>query len=262
MAKQNHPKSKIEKEKDYYTTLIGYPLATILLHRNAKLPWEITSTEGKILIPRVMATNIIVYALSTDIRMDSNRRHHVNHNQQGVRMTQVSYNNVTNEGLASIRTAIIDKNQDVLKTILNHQPNLIKCTDEEGLTPLSFAAYNGHCEMVHFFLKKFPESMKNPNKDNSYPIHKACLGGHVEVLRMFYDKNHKWLFAVDRQGKTVMHLAAEKRGNKLKEIVSYLLSLPEGRELLNKKDENRNTPLMLAENNGNREVQDIIRNMQ
>lgn len=229
----------------------------------AKFTWEITYTKGKTLIPRVMDTNIMVYVIYTDISMDSSRRNQRNNNntQHSGRLPQV-----TNEGLTRVRTAIMDQNRELLKDILNHEPDLINCTDEkDGLTPLSFAAYHGYSEVVHFFLKEFHKSMKNRNKDDdeSYPIHMACLGGHIEVLKMFHSKDSKSVLVLNKRGETVMHLAAGKRGNKLKEVVSYLLSLPERRKLIDKKDENGNTPCMLAKNNGNHEIQQIItRSMQ
>jgi ankyrin repeat protein len=112
--------------------------------------------------------------------------------------------------------------------------------------------------MIGFLLKSFPESKKYPNTDKTYPIHKACLGGDVNVLREFYNNFPKSVSIVDRQGQTVLHLAAKERGNKLKEVVIYLLSLPEGKKLINMKDENGNVPLDLAKSSNNHEVERVI----
>lgn len=166
-------------------------------------------------------------------------------------------------GKSIVRAAIKDQDQEMLQTILKHEPDLINSTDiEEGLTPLSYAAFNGFVDTVRYILKKFPETLCKRNQDNSYPIHKACLGGQVEILKMFYSKLRKAVLATDHQGRTVLHLAAKERGNRLKPVVSYLVSLPEGKGLMKKKDENGFTPLDLAKKNKNREVEEVIKTSQ
>lgn len=148
----------------------------------------------------------------------------------------------------------------MLKTIVKYQPDLMKRWDEEELTPLSYAAFNGLVSMVGFILEKYPKTIKYQNKDKSYPIHKACLGGHVDIIEMFYSKYPNSLVYEDGRGRTIMHLSAKERGNKLKNIANYLLSLKEAKFLLNKKDENGCTPLDLAITNDNDEVQALITN--
>ena len=145
-----------------------------------------------------------------------------------------------------------------LQSILERQPDLLKSTDENGLTPLSYAASKGYLDMVVFLLKTFPKSKKHRNKDNSYPIHKACLGGHINVLTEFYNNSKKSIFTCDGQGRTVLHLAAKERGNKLKEVVIYLLSLRENKQLRLIRDENNKTPLDLAINSANHVVKQLF----
>ncbi|KAL2905613.1 Protein ACCELERATED CELL DEATH 6, partial [Bienertia sinuspersici] len=354
---------EIEKEKEKLMKLIGLPLSTILLGDSLdRVAMEVTNPAGSTLIPRVMVTNIMVYAVTTDIWMDNSRRLHTSNFQHGVRANEVmrdmelhmvashgsltqakevvhrdrtllwcedskgnlplhlamenghkevasylvkeypqaSYalnnlkisplylavehhpkdlnlvefmfcklhgdHNVVDKlrsGKSIVRAAIKDQNQDMLKTILKHQRDLIKCIDEEGWTPLSYAAYNGFVDIVEYIIKKFPKSInKYKNKDKSEPIHKACLGGHVEVLKIFHSNSPKSVLSRDDEGQTVLHLAAKERDNKLKHVVSYLLTLSEGRGLINKKDENGLIPLKLAQSIGNHQVEQVIRSMQ
>ncbi|CAO2830250.1 unnamed protein product [Amaranthus hypochondriacus] len=163
------------------------------------------------------------------------------------------------QGKSIIRAAIQNNNQELLKTIVKYEPNLMKYCDEEDLTPLSYAASNGLVNMVGFILERYPTSIKYQNKDKSYPIHKACLGGHLEILKMFYSKCPNSLLYEDQRGRTVMHLSTRQRCNKLKMVVNYLLTTKEGMFLLNKKDENGCTPLDLAISSGNNEVQILIK---
>ncbi|XP_010680898.2 protein ACCELERATED CELL DEATH 6 [Beta vulgaris subsp. vulgaris] len=346
---QNLPKTmkekELEKEKEKIMKMVGIPLPSIF------------TPTGNSLIPRVIVTNITVYAISTDIWMNS-RRHPTNNLQHGLRVNEVitdmdlhtasshgsvievqevvhrkeellwckdsqqnlplhlavmngnkevacylirkypqaSYalnclnmsplylavvhhskdldlvDNMFRElvrddhvvdhlsrGKSIVRAAIKDNSQEMLQTILKYQPELIKSRDEEGLTPLSYAAFNGYVDTVYYFLKKFEKSINYPNEDKSYPIHKACLGGQVDILKMFHSKIPESLLSVDHHGRTVLHLAAKERGNKLKHIVSYLLSLSHGKVLMKKKDENGFTCLELARNSRNHEVEEVIR---
>ncbi|CAO2830305.1 unnamed protein product [Amaranthus hypochondriacus] len=137
--------------------------------------------------------------------------------------------------------AIDNRDEGELKKILKKQPDLLKCMDENGLTPLSYAAFKGYVDMVVFLLKKYPKSKKYPNTDKTYPIHKACLGGHVNVLKEFYMDSSESVITRDGKGRTVLHLAAR---NKLKEVVIYLLSLPENTQLKLIPDENGKLPLV------------------
>lgn len=135
----------------------------------------------------------------------------------------------------------------MLKIIFKHQPGLIKCIDEEDLTPLSYAASKGFVGIASYILKKYPKSIKERNKDRSksYPVHKAAQGGHVEVLKMFHAKIPDSLLYRDNFGQTILHIAANKeRGNKFKPVVSYLLSLNVGEKLNKIKDENEKYPLV------------------
>lgn len=163
------------------------------------------------------------------------------------------------KGKSIVRAAIDDNNQEMLEIIFNYQRELIRTTDEEGLTPLSYAASNNSLEMVHYLITKFPRSICYSNDDKSNPIQKACLGGHVKVLQMFYSQSPNSLLTINHQGQTLLHLAAKERGNKLKHVVSYLLSIEEGRGLIKKKDENGRTPLDVARNSRNREVEEFFR---
>uniref|UniRef100_A0A803L822 Uncharacterized protein n=2 Tax=Chenopodium quinoa TaxID=63459 RepID=A0A803L822_CHEQI len=216
------------------------------------------------LIPRVMNTTIMVYPFATMFNADlsmqfQNERHHRNNNSRGTFNNNAgSTTNNNNNALAGVRAAIANQNQEMLATILESQPDLIKSFDEEGLTPLSYAASKGIVEIVLYFLENFPKTTYLRNKDKSYPIHKACLGGHVRVLEKFHSKFPTSLNSVDNHGRTILHIAAKERGNKLKHVVVYLLTLREGRELISKKDENYCTPLDLARSSRNGEVEELI----
>ncbi|KAL9241763.1 hypothetical protein vseg_015831 [Gypsophila vaccaria] len=152
----------------------------------------------------------------------------------------------------SIFAAITSKSLEMAQIMLKHQPKLIKSTNDEGWTPLSYAAYTGVVDIVDFILETCPGSVL---KDSSYPIHKACLGGHVHVLQKF--ESHctlKVMTKPDQNGLNILHHAARAPQNKLKHVVSYLLSSRFGRNLINMKDETNRTPYDLARYSQNHEV--------
>ncbi|XP_021729889.1 protein ACCELERATED CELL DEATH 6-like [Chenopodium quinoa] len=258
---------EIQRKKEEILKLMGFPLHNMHFHDldDRAVVFEIMNTTAKSnLIPRVMKTTIMVYPITmfnADLSMQfQNERRHSNNNSRGFfnNNARSTANNNNNNALAGVRAAIANQNQEMLKTILEAQPDLIMSTDEEGLTPLSYAASKGFDDMVLYFLENFPKTTYIRSKDKSYPIHKACLGGHVRVLEEFYSKFPTSLSSVDNNARTILHVAAKERGNKLKNVVAYLLTLREGRELINKKDENRCTPLDLARSNRNGEVEELI----
>uniref|UniRef100_A0A803KVY7 Uncharacterized protein n=2 Tax=Chenopodium quinoa TaxID=63459 RepID=A0A803KVY7_CHEQI len=168
------------------------------------------------------------------------------------------------KGKSIVHVAIADNNKEMLHTIFKYQRELIKCTNEDGLTPLSDASLNGNLDIVRYLLKKFPNSISYPNDDKSNPFHKAGLGGHVEVLKELYSNSitRGLLLAGDHRGRTVLHLAAKERDNKLRDVVSYLLNLKEGKDLIKKKDENFRTPGDLAKMSSNNQVEQLIKGIK
>jgi len=148
---------------------------------------------------------------------------------------------------------------EMLKAILMQQSDLISTYDEAGRTPLSYAAYKGFEDMVEYLLKEFPKSISERDKDSSHAVHKACLGGHINVLKVFHLYFPKSLLVADRNGRTILHVAAKEHRDKLIDVVSYLVRLPEiGKQLLCKSDDEGDTPLALASESNNRQIQTIL----
>ncbi|XP_021730164.1 uncharacterized protein LOC110697098 [Chenopodium quinoa] len=260
-------KEIIEKEEEKFLELMGFPLHTTMpSHADARaVVYEIMNTTASSnLIPRRVNTTIAVYPFTTVFNADllMQLQNNTTTNFQGIpNNTSNGGSNINNNAVAEVRAAIESQNQGVLRIILETQPDLIKATDEKGLTPLSYAASKGFEDIVVYFLDKYPETIYIRNKDKlqSYPIHMACLGGHVRVLEMFHSKFPSPLSSVvDNQGQTILHVAARERGNKLKHVVEYLLRLPEGIKLINKMDEMDCTPLDLARSSKNGEVEQLI----
>lgn len=166
------------------------------------------------------------------------------------------------KGKSIVHAAIANHNQEMLQMIHKHQPELIiKARDAEGRTPLSCAAYNGFADMVEYLLKEFPKSKSDldEDKDRSHAVHKACLRGHIEVLKVFHAYFPKSFRAVDRYGRTILHVAAKEAKDKLEEVVSYLVGLHGiGTELLSIEDEDGCIPLDLARRSMNHQIVKIL----
>lgn len=174
--------------------------------------------------------------------------------------------NITNKGcyfiafINSIDCFVDSVMTELLQTILTRQPDLINAHDEAGRTPLSCAARCGYADLVEYLLREFPISISKRDKDSSYAVHKACLGGHIDVLKVFHSYSPKSLLVQDRNGRTILHVAAKEHRDKLKHVVTYLVALPDiGKQLISKTDEEGDTPFALALESNNRQIQKILK---
>lgn len=210
-------------------------------------------SNSSTLIPRHVITLIQAFPFMIDIAMEnSSRGHHRGHPPR-------SGSQSVGQGIPVVHAAIMDRNQELLQTILTRQPDLINAHDEAGRTPLSCAARCGYADLVEYLLKEFPISISKRDKDSSYAVHKTCLGGHIDILKVFHLYSPKSLLVQDRNGRTILHVAAKEHRDKLKHVVTYLVALPDiGKQLVSITDEDGKTPFAVASKNDNRQIQKIL----
>ncbi|KAI4331953.1 hypothetical protein L6164_016897 [Bauhinia variegata] len=151
------------------------------------------------------------------------------------------------QGDSPLHAVILEKKSSVstlISKILKERPELMYLKNENGDTPLHFAASKGNLEAVETFLKENSSANSATNTNGYLPIHVACQNGKLEILKKFLQKFPELAFALTMKGQNILHVAAKNGHNKL---VKYILSESNfGDHLLNKQDNNGNTPLHLA----------------
>lgn len=154
-------------------------------------------------------------------------------------ISQVPFESSLFQGKSVVHAIIDTNNTETLKAILDIHENIMTSMDDEGQSPLCYAAFKCNLKAVEYMLVKFPEYAYECDKAGCFPIHKAASGGNLEVIKVL----HFTRKLLNKNGQTILHVAAASGKSK---VVSYLLKMKEFEGLINKKDEDGNTPLHLA----------------
>lgn len=100
---------------------------------------------------------------------------------------------------------------EVIKRILNINPNLVNCTDKDGRlsTPLHFAAGFNRYELCTYLIKMGGD-VHAKDKGGLTPLHNSVSYGHFEVSELLL-KNNANVNSTDLYDYTPLHEAALKR---------------------------------------------------
>ncbi|XP_054781927.1 protein ACCELERATED CELL DEATH 6-like [Prosopis cineraria] len=148
-------------------------------------------------------------------------------------------------GDSPLQAAISERNNALLKKIVDTREELMHQRDEKNNTPLHYAAYMGYLGGVCTMLEKSPTIAFQRNSDGNLPIHLACKKGHVQVVNKLLET--EWSNAgvfLNSKGQNILHIAAMKGQT---DMIKYLLKNPKiHHDTLNERDVNGDTPLHFA----------------
>ncbi|KAK6043335.1 ankyrin repeat protein [Cooperia oncophora] len=118
-------------------------------------------------------------------------------------------------------------NVDALKNMLQDNPHLLSCSDNDGYTALHRAAYNNHLDAVTFLLECGSEPEARTNQGWT-PLHSAANWGNYEVIGRLISHGVD-VNARSNGNVTALHLAISSQCEDAENVfhsVRYLLQAP------------------------------------
>ncbi|XP_023219489.1 ankyrin repeat domain-containing protein 49-like [Centruroides sculpturatus] len=101
---------------------------------------------------------------------------------------------------------------EVLRALLENDPNLVNVKDEDSYTPLHRACYNNNVEVIRILLS-YKANIAAKTEDNWEPLHCACKWDSVEATSVLL-QNGANVNATSKGGLTPLHLAASNNGGR------------------------------------------------
>ncbi|MFC1898571.1 ankyrin repeat domain-containing protein [Candidatus Cloacimonadota bacterium] len=118
-----------------------------------------------------------------------------------------------------IHDAITQNNIDLVKDLLNENPELLEMKDESGLSPLNLAAYKGSQEIVKYLSEKGAD-LYSGDTEGSIPLHNSAAANNLSIVKYLVEEKQTNVNFKDNNGSTALIFSA---GRGYPEIVEFLL---------------------------------------
>jgi len=144
-----------------------------------------------------------------------------------------AFNTIKREGRSTaILTFLLDKTD-------------INASNASGTTPLCLAVQKQDEHVVELLLDNPHIEVNLFNLQSYTPLHYACAGNNTEIITMLLD-NGANLFSKTDKGYIPIHIACQKRTSEVLEHLITKCPSEKIQQMLEAKDNNGNTPLLLA----------------
>ncbi|MED6132984.1 hypothetical protein PIB30_024061 [Stylosanthes scabra] len=130
------------------------------------------------------------------------------------------------QGHSPLHLASAEGHTKVVKALVMANSDTCLIQDKHGNLPLHLAASRGHVGTVQELIRFKPCSLREMVDDGSV-LHLCLRFNHLEAFKFIVESVHgakQLLYAIDKDGNTLLHLAVSLRQIK---IIRYLLLLPE-----------------------------------
>ncbi|SPR03352.1 ankyrin repeat domain-containing protein [Orientia tsutsugamushi] len=154
--------------------------------------------------------------------------------------TIINLQDENNDNYTALHYAVIYNQIEIIKIILEYNPN-IKLQDHDGNTALHYAAAYGHTNIAELLLKYDPDCTNLLDEDNWTALHYAAAYGNIGSIKLLLKYNSEISNLQDICGNTALHYAAAY-GN----IGSIKLLLKYNSKISNLQDILGNTALYYA----------------
>ncbi|XP_065195348.1 uncharacterized protein LOC135826676 [Sycon ciliatum] len=161
------------------------------------------------------------------------------------------------DGSLPVYCAAANGHLELVKYLLDLQPETISVNGYNGNLPVHGAAFEGHLELVKYLLDLQPDTISAKNDDGALPVRHAASKGHVEVVKYLLELQPDTLSVKDKNGSLPVHSAAE---NGHLEVVKYLLNLQP--DTISAKNDYGNLPVHRAAFKGHLELVKYLLDLQ
>ncbi|SPM45501.1 ankyrin repeat-containing protein 09 [Orientia tsutsugamushi] len=159
--------------------------------------------------------------------------------------TIINLQDENNNNYTALHYAVIYNQTEIIKIILEYNPN-INLQDHNGNTALHYAAAYSYTSIAELLLKYDPDCINLLNEDNWTALHYAAAHGNIGSIKLLLKYNSEISNLQDIWGNTALHYAAECGNTK---IIKLLLKHNPG--VINLLDEDNRTALHYAAAHGN-----------
>ncbi|KAJ8754181.1 hypothetical protein K2173_002080 [Erythroxylum novogranatense] len=138
---------------------------------------------------------------------------------------------------------------EILKVLMEANPELSMTYDSTNSTALHSAASQGHVEVVNFLLESVGCLAMIPKSNGKTALHSAARNGHLEILKGLLSKESSLATRIDKKGQTALHMAV--KGQNVELVQELIMS---DSALINMVDNKGNTALHIASRKGRAEI--------
>ena len=121
----------------------------------------------------------------------------------------------------------------------------VNAPNASGTTPLSLAVQKQDETIVELLLKSPNIEVDKYNLQSFTPLHYACAGSNTEIITMLLDEGAD-LFSKTDKGYIPIHIACQRGSGEVLEHLITKCPSQRQQQMLEAKDNNGNTPLLLA----------------